>query len=1028
MAEQTPFNIRLLDVNDFIKRNNCMEVTSTFVHTPSSNQFHEQGLFSEQIFGNIATPNRMVTFGYMTLNCRVFAPHVFQIIQSLKRFYIEIMCGKSFAVWNEEARDFDRASESEAGADTGYTFFLSHFFDIAFQKNASLKRNDKVDILNKYPDQLLIDKYLVIPAGLRDVKADEGRQEKDSINNLYVSLLNNCKAMPPTGANKPIYDTIHYAIQRKVNEIHLYIADMMKGKKGFLEGKYGARNIAQGTRNVITATTMEAASPDSPQYHKVDETKIPLFQCAKGFSSLVIYNMKHNFYSPVLDISSDQVPLINPDTLKLEYVPIDESEKDKLLGTEGMMKFIDLFQDGTFRFKPVTVMSEKKRYWMYLVYDTGAEIYIIRDVDALKSRMSEHGLEYDPKYLRALTNCELLYITTLQACHDKYGTVTRYPVADEQSIYISKVHLMSTSPGRIVHMKADVNGDVRYDTLLPEYPIINGSFTDAMLLHPTRLKALGADFDGNCLTGDTLCQIKYTNEWLAVLQSANYNDSVSQSANSVVTYIRNNTYLKDDSFLYAEIEMQQFPRPGLYKKDKHGARVFDIPTGCYVLSYRNGAPSYEPITMITIEDNCNVIDLSSCGRRFSVSTNPSTAIFDHTTGDLVKVSPNDAIGKMSPVFIKDIEPLGTLFTFDEGWLIGAIVSDGYLTEKYFGFTKLDSAIRNNVIRILEDKVGHKFKINEYVEEKSPTKLSRSIKFQTSDKDVMKYVSSLNLYTKNASRSAITKQISTSCIKNGSNDFLIGILCGLIDGDGSCSFTRTGRVDIRFSTSSPSLVRSIQLLLYKLGIQSSMTTSAPRNWSKECYTIVMNSKDVAVHKFYMTVYGEYNNLVFSNWKHDLFTMKDYIPLSEYDRCELFSIAFVNNDTVDMCYFSDKRINCTQRERLLKYVQVVNKSLRDRIENKYVRWGKVKNLGCERTETVYDFIVPTTKVFAVNNGAIVYDTCSWIPILSEEATKECEQYVHSLSNYILPNGRMPLALDDLCGLTLHSLTMDTPELRG
>ena len=519
-----PLNIHLLDVDKFIREHGCKEVTSTFVHAPSSNQFHEAGLFSEQIFGNIADQRRLITFGYINLNCKIFAPHVFQIIQSLKRFYIEIMSGKSYAIWNEEVNDFDRASDADPNADTGYTFFLSHFFEIDFLKNASLKRNDKVDVLKKYQDRLLIDKYLVIPAGLRDIKVDEARQEKDSINNLYVSLLNNAKAMPPTGANKSIYDTIHYAIQRKVNEIHLYVADMMKGKKGFMEGKYGARSIAQGTRNVITASSMESISSNSEQYHKVDETKIPLFQCAKGFSSLVIYQMKHNFYSTVLENSSDQVPLINPDTLKLEYGPIDEAEKDKLLGTEGMMKFIDLFQDGEFRFKPVTVVSDKKKYWMYLVYDTGKTINIFRNIDEFKLAMESKHVEFDPKYVRAVTNCELLYMATYAASYNKHGTVTRYPITDEQSIYISKVHLMSTTPSRVVFLKSDVGSDTTYDTKFPEYPIIGENFVDAMLLHPTRLKALGADFDGD------------TCSWIPIL-SEEANKECEQYIHSLSNYI-----------------------------------------------------------------------------------------------------------------------------------------------------------------------------------------------------------------------------------------------------------------------------------------------------------------------------------------------------------------------------------------------------------------------------------------------------------------------------------------------------------
>ena len=79
-----PLNIHLLDVDKFIREHGCKEVTSTFVHAPSSNQFHEAGLFSEQIFGNIADQKRLITFGYINLNCKIFAPHVFQIIQSLK--------------------------------------------------------------------------------------------------------------------------------------------------------------------------------------------------------------------------------------------------------------------------------------------------------------------------------------------------------------------------------------------------------------------------------------------------------------------------------------------------------------------------------------------------------------------------------------------------------------------------------------------------------------------------------------------------------------------------------------------------------------------------------------------------------------------------------------------------------------------------------------------------------------------------------------------------------------------------------
>lgn len=493
--DQKPLNIAILDVNQYIKENNCLEVTSTFIHAPSSNAFAQDGLFSETIFGQLTSPRRLTQFGYITLNCQVLHPIIFQNLQALKRLYVEILSGKSYAIWNTEYKDFDRASEDEENADTGYSFFLKHFFEIEFNKNASLKRNDKIEIINKYKDRLLLDKVLCIPAGLREMREEDGRKEKDSINSLYVTLMNNVRAMPITGGSKPIFDTIHYAIQRKVNELHLYITDMVKGKKAFFEGKYGARSIAQGTRNVITASSMECSSPESPQYHKVDETKIPLFQCAKGFSSLVAYQIKHFFYSPILDMTSDQIPVIDPNDYQIKYMPIDETEKDKLLGTEGIMKFIDLFQDADFRFKPVSVTSSNKnKYYLYLVYDMDDKIFIFRDINGLKQKLEEKQQAFDPSKLRSLTNCELLYIATYFASIEKYGTVTRYPIEDEQSIYISKVHLMSTIPGRVVTL-LDTLDDGNYGTVLPEYPVIGNTLIDAMLLHPTRLKALKADFD-----------------------------------------------------------------------------------------------------------------------------------------------------------------------------------------------------------------------------------------------------------------------------------------------------------------------------------------------------------------------------------------------------------------------------------------------------------------------------------------------------------------------------------------------------
>jgi hypothetical protein len=159
-----------------------------------------------------------------------------------------------------------------------------------------------------------------------------------------------------------------------------------------------------GTRNVITSSLMEAESPDSPQYHKLDEVKVPLYQAAKGYTSLVVYWLKSLFYSPVIQDGADQIPIIDPNDLKQIYVRIDDKDKDTLLTSEGVNKTLDRFRDVEYRWRPVTVMSEGKPYYLYLVYDDKDEISIFRNLEEFKE-MYEHRTGAKPDMTKVRPLC-----------------------------------------------------------------------------------------------------------------------------------------------------------------------------------------------------------------------------------------------------------------------------------------------------------------------------------------------------------------------------------------------------------------------------------------------------------------------------------------------------------------------------------------------------------------------------------------------------------------------------------------------
>lgn len=521
-----PVRIWLMDVPKFIRENKCQPVTSVFIRETTTNEFKHDGLFSEDIFGQINTPERLIRFGYVDLRTKILHPLVYIDIVKLKAFYGEIMARKAYAVFNPDTREFVRASEDDEDADTGYQFFMSHLDDLKFEKNKSLKHNEMVDVIERHQGKLTLEQCLVMPAGLRDLREDEGKPAADSINKLYSSLINYTLALPTTKTTSDIYDNVRFSIQKKVSEIYQYLFDMIEGKFGFFQRKYGSRNLALGTRNVVSTASMAALSPDDPQYLKMDEIKIPLFQLCKMYTPLIIYNIRMLFLNEVFHITSDQVALIDPETNNLVYQPIDEDEKSRFLSSEGIEKMIDLFRDPEFRFTPVVVYNEEgKGYYLYMVYDDTEVIYLTRSVSEVINKIKDKVGVYDPQKLRPLTYAEMFYIAAYRATYDKTSLITRYPAIEVGSEVPNRVHLISTNPARKINLFSTMDDDNWI--MLPEYPIINNTFVDSLIPHPQILGGLGMDFDGDTASSNGVL-------------SKQANQEVNEYLDSVGRYIHSN--------------------------------------------------------------------------------------------------------------------------------------------------------------------------------------------------------------------------------------------------------------------------------------------------------------------------------------------------------------------------------------------------------------------------------------------------------------------------------------------------------
>jgi len=502
LRPDAPFNVTLLDVNAYVKRYFVRQITDLSFYAPSSGgAFSANGLFSEELFGALGSPERMVTFGYIALNTQVLQPLIYKNLIKLTGLYEEIMAGTAYAIFDLTDADFVRCPNPDKHPDagTGYSFFMNHFPYIVFSRNESSIRSDRIDIIEKFKDILFCDKFLVLPAGLRDLAEDQGMVSTDDINKLYQSLMSYSFAIPP-GSTSTIYDGVRIAIQRKVVEIYDYIENILTGKRGFLQGVWGHRHVALGTRNVITAATYATMTPDDPQALQPDGTKLGIFQTAKALQPIVVHHVRTNFFNPIFGEGSNQVPLTDPITYELSYQTLDNQELARFDNPTAIEDWITRFQNADMRNQPVTIRDvNHKSFYLLLVYDEGDNISLFR---SLKEFQNVFPRPVDRSKIRPLTWAELFYMATYNASVGKHVFITRYPVIQDESCYPTKLQLSSTTPARVVKLMNTVLDSVILT--YPEYPIIGNPYLDSVQLATSRLAGLDADYDGDTVSANAL--------------------------------------------------------------------------------------------------------------------------------------------------------------------------------------------------------------------------------------------------------------------------------------------------------------------------------------------------------------------------------------------------------------------------------------------------------------------------------------------------------------------------------------------
>ncbi len=500
LLNKETFKTRLLKYEEDIKVNLIQEVTSTVIFEPNTKSFHPQGLFSESIFGPLTDLSRFTTEGYIDLHTKIIHPVVFRELISKKKFYTGILSGNKYATFNKDSFEFELAQPEDKGASTGFEFFMKYINQLhKADKPKSLTAANKHKMMQLYKTNLSTSKFLVIPAGLRDIDMKSARLAQDDINKIYLQILNFASGLSDHElSSDSLFDSIRYNIQLRVDEIYKHIFNMLSGKEGFLEKHYGSRKVVQGTRNVISMVPQSSKGPGDITNLKVDETLVPLLNTIKAFQPFFVkYIIRDLYNESIPNDAVENVSLIDPKTLNTTYTSVTPVELRKYTTNKSVVGLINKFRHVAFRESPVSIKgSDNKLYYLLLTYKIDDKVFIGKNADELKSIVLQYEETFDSAKLAPLTWVEAMYIAAMTITPDKHMFITRYPVIEDGSIYPSKVQVASTEPS----LTCKLHYGSKLMTL-PRYPILGNTYPEALGLSTSRLQGLGADMDGDTVSG-----------------------------------------------------------------------------------------------------------------------------------------------------------------------------------------------------------------------------------------------------------------------------------------------------------------------------------------------------------------------------------------------------------------------------------------------------------------------------------------------------------------------------------------------
>jgi len=462
-------------------------ISSRDIYEQNSTIFKSDGLFSTSVFGEAGSVSRMESYGRINLGLTILHPRIYREICGVSSLYKGILTGTKYAIFDEKEKDFIESTIEDGH--TGYNYFMKFYKDIDYTKKERVaSRQVAIDFLNMYDKKsILINDYIVIPAGLRDYTVKEnGKIFEDEINGFYRKLITisyTAKMFQEDNLDNEVVNIVKVRLQQAVNNVYEYIENILDGKGGYLQNKETKRTISYGTRNVIGSTPEMVLDYTDKTRPDAFTSIAGIYQTAKGLFPLTLYTLRSKYLHDVFDEESTKARLINPNTFKREVVNINEKSRSDWVTDDGIEKNINKFKQKVNLLSKIVISG----YYLFLVYKKDDVVIVLKDIDEL-----DDGL--DKKMVTPITYIELFYLLLEPLMKEQYAYIVRYPIADKNSIIPTKVYLKSSITTNKVSVKILDSQEFR---TVNEYPVSGETPYNNLNIPALYLDALGADFDGD---------------------------------------------------------------------------------------------------------------------------------------------------------------------------------------------------------------------------------------------------------------------------------------------------------------------------------------------------------------------------------------------------------------------------------------------------------------------------------------------------------------------------------------------------